>query len=86
MAKPDFNLSSAPKRVVNRPVEPSGLLSALNEVEKKYAPKILYISGDPQLFQHGFRVAIVGSRKATTEGLQRSRRLAQMISERDGLL
>ena len=48
----------------------------LNDVEQKNAPAKLYAQGDLHLAQAGVRVAIVGARKSTPEGLRRARKLA----------
>ena len=58
---------------------PEELLGSLNEVERKNAPKRLSLAGDIELLRTGQRVSIVGSRKATTEGLARSRSLAKAL-------
>jgi DNA processing protein len=71
---------------VNQEIQPGDLLGGLNEVERKFAPPTLYVSGNISFFESGFRVSIVGSRKATTQGQQRARRLAQLISERNGVV
>ncbi len=47
------------------------LLGLLNEVEQKNAPKTLYVAGDTGILAEGARVAIVGSCKASPEGLRR---------------
>jgi DNA processing protein len=59
-----------------------GLLGPLNEVEKKNAPTKLHIAGDPTLLRRAPRVAIVGSRKASPEGLEQASALARSIVER----
>jgi DNA processing protein len=61
---------------------PEQLLGPLNEVEKKYAPQRLWVSGDPNLAQETAKVSIVGSRKASSDGLRRARKLASMLAER----
>ncbi len=53
----------------------------LNETERKHAPKTRYISGDLETLSCGGRVAIVGSRKVSADGLKRASRLARMLSE-----
>lgn len=55
---------------------PEELLGSLNEVETKYAPKHLYIRGDRGLLNDGPRVAIIGSRRASGDGLRRATKLA----------
>lgn len=58
---------------------PSDVLGLLNEVEAKHAPPILHLRGDLQLLREGTRVAIVGARHASEEGLRRARRLARLL-------
>lgn len=59
------------------------LLGPLNTVEAKFAPKELHILGDPSLIHALPRVAIIGSRKASEEGLRRASRLARaLVGER----
>ena len=59
--------------------KPEQMLGALNEVEKKYAPEVLYTAGDIDLLRTGPRVSVVGSRKATEEGLRRARALTKAL-------
>ena len=61
---------------------PEDLLGPLNEVEESHAPKKLYLAGDKELLTRGTRVAVVGSRNASSEGLGRTIRLARMLAER----
>lgn len=58
------------------------LLGPLNEVEKKNAPEILFAAGDTALLANGPRVSVVGTRRASGDGLQRTRRLARLLVER----
>jgi len=56
----------------------------LNDVEEKYAPPSLYALGDRELLSpEVVRVSIVGSRRASDEGLRRSRKLARQLAEAD---
>ena len=48
-------------------------LGPLSPTEEKNAPDVLYTSGDISLLTQGSRVSIVGSRKASEEGLRRTR-------------
>lgn len=58
------------------------LLGELNDVERKNAPTKLYYRGDQALFRTNPRVAIVGSRKSSPEGLRRASKLARaLVSE-----
>ena len=58
---------SIPDYIVATPAE---LLGDLNEVEAKYAPKQLFLAGHIDIMRRGPRVSIVGSRKASAEGLR----------------
>ena len=58
------------------------LLGPLNEVERKHAPPRLFVAGDTGILSEGGRVSIVGSRKASPDGLARARRLAKLLVER----
>jgi DNA processing protein len=61
---------------------PVDLLGPLNEVEQKNAPKVLYVTGDTSILEEGARVSIVGSRKASSEGLRRASKLAALLADR----
>jgi DNA processing protein len=65
-----------------REVTADELLGPLNEVEEKNAPKQLFVAGDVGILALGARISIVGSRKASPEGLARARKLARALSER----
>src|SRR5438045_4063216 len=64
-------------------LNPSDVLGVLNDVEKRNAPKELYVMGDITLLQRGPRISIVGSRKATHEGRARARALAYAMVMRN---
>jgi DNA processing protein len=55
------------------------LLGPLSAFEQKHAPETLYLEGDSKLLTHGRRVSVVGSRKATREGLARARSLTEAL-------
>lgn len=63
-------------------IDPAALLGDLNEIERKYAPKQLYVRGDIDYFLSGPRVSIVGSRTASSAGLLRASRLARELITR----
>lgn len=65
-----------------REFSPEDLLGPLNETEKKNAPKSLHVAGDVDLLKNTSRVAIVGSRKASEEGLVRAVKLSRILVER----
>ncbi len=54
-------------------------LGTLTDVEEKNAPKTLYFQGNRELLSHGPRVSVVGSRKASAEGLKRARSLSRAL-------
>lgn len=64
-----------------RPIEltAEALLGPLNPVEAKFAPTKLYLLGDIHLVQAAPRVSIIGSRKASPEGLRRAAKLAREL-------
>lgn len=55
------------------------LLGPLNDVEKKYAPKKLYVVGDMPIPLPSPRSAIIGSREASLEGLKAARDIARTL-------
>ncbi|AFU58647.1 putative SMF family protein [Candidatus Nitrososphaera gargensis Ga9.2] len=57
----------------------------LNDIEKKYAPKILYVKGSMRIPLPRPRVSIVGSRKASEEGLHAANRIASTLVK-DGVV
>jgi len=61
------------------------VIGALNEVERRHAPRILYLRGDAALLTRGPRVSIVGSRGASALGLRRAELLARTLV-RHGLI
>ena len=65
---------------------PECLLGALNDVEQKFAPDLLYVSGSTDYLKHGPRVSIVGARKASPEGVARARRLANLLTSHDAVV
>lgn len=62
-------------------VTPTEILGSLNDIETKYAAKLLYFSGQIDLLQRGPRVSVVGSRKASAEGLRRAQSLSRSLAE-----
>jgi DNA processing protein len=60
---------------------PEDLLGPLNDVETRRSPKSLFVAGDPSLFKVQPRVAVVGSRKASADGLKRAAKLARLLVE-----
>ena len=59
------------------------LIGPLNEIERKYAPRQLWIVGDPSIFSEGRIVSVVGSRRPSPEGVRRTRRLVSELVRRD---
>jgi len=60
-------------------VTPEDLLGPLNEFELKAAPHSLFVRGDASLLEGGPRIAVVGSRRASSEGLELARRITEML-------
>jgi len=61
---------------------PEEILGVLNEVERKNAPRHLYLAGDTSLLRQGPRVSVVGSRRASDDGLKRTRSLVRALVQR----
>jgi Predicted Rossmann fold nucleotide-binding protein involved in DNA uptake len=57
------------------------LLGPLSSIETKNAPETLYLAGDVSLLREGQRVAIVGSRKPSREGIARARSFTRALVE-----
>ena len=64
----------------------SQLVGGLNTFEEKYAPDQLFVAGRLELLSRIPRVAVIGSRKATSAGLEKARRVANIIVEREGVV
>lgn len=60
---------------------PEQLLGPLNEVERVNAPATLYVAGDVSLLRSGRRVSLVGSRKVSAAGGERTQALAKALVE-----
>lgn len=58
------------------------LVGPLNDVEKKYAPKELYIAGKLSIPLPSPRSAVIGSRKASSEGLKAASDIARTLARR----
>ncbi|MDZ4797740.1 MAG: DNA-processing protein DprA [Bryobacteraceae bacterium] len=65
---------------------PEELLGLLNEVEKRRSPKTLYVAGDKSLFEIHPRVSVVGSRKASPDGLKRAAKISRLLVERGAVV
>ena len=59
------------------------LIGPLNELERKRAPKRLWLGGDALIFELGTLVSVVGSRSPSPAGIRRTRRLARELVRRD---
>ena len=59
------------------------LIGPLDELERKRAPKRLWIGGDASIFKSGTLVSVVGSRSPSPAGIRRTRRLARELVRRD---
>lgn len=60
---------------------PEELLGPLNDVERRYAPRLFWYEGDPSLARVGPRVSVVGTREVSDEGRRRTARLARFLVE-----
>ena len=55
------------------------LIGPLNDVEEKFAPKNLFIAGHDTLLREHPRVAIIGTRKPSAEGIRNAQRITQFL-------
>jgi DNA processing protein len=55
------------------------LLGPLNDIEERYAPKEIFVSGDLPIPLPKPRAAIIGSRKASPEGLKTASNIARIL-------
>jgi DNA processing protein len=62
---------------------PQELLHHLNATESVHAPPCVFVAGDPSFAVLWFKVSIVGSRRASDEGLRRAARLARFLVGHD---
>ena len=62
---------------------PEDVLGPLNPEERRNAPKALFVAGHDEWLREGVRVAIVGSRKASLDGLKRAAKLARYLVSKD---
>lgn len=62
------------------------LLGPLNDVERKFAPSRLFVAGDAKILNAAPRVSIVGSRRASSVGRSKARKLSRLICERQGVV
>ncbi|GGG36317.1 hypothetical protein GCM10011344_41490 [Dokdonia pacifica] len=58
-------------------------LNLLTETEKKHFPKELFFAGDQSLLFEKRRISVVGSRKATTNGLRRASVISKALVDND---
>jgi DNA processing protein len=58
------------------------LIGPLNDVEKKYAPKELHVAGKLSVPLPSPRSAVIGSRKASSEGLEAASNIARTLAKR----
>ena len=55
------------------------LLGPLNDAEKKFAPKKIYVAGKLQIPLQSPRAAVIGSREASPEGLNAADHIARTL-------
>jgi DNA processing protein len=62
------------------------LLGPLNDVEKKFAPKQLYVAGKLQIPLQSPRAAVIGSREASPEGLKAADGIARTLAKHEVII
>ena len=63
--------------IMTRSVE--DLIGPLNEIEQRYAPRQLWVAGDPSIFVAGRITSVVGSCQPSPAGVRRTRRLVSEL-------
>lgn len=66
----------------NEPLTPEDLLGPMNQVERKYAPRELFIAGDADLCRNFAKVAVIGTRQVSAIGIKRTQELVRLLVER----
>ena len=56
------------------------LIGPLNDIEKKFAPKELYVTGELSIPLPSPRVSVIGSRKASPEGLKAADNISRTLA------
>jgi DNA processing protein len=73
-------MTASPSPDAFREFKPEDLIGTLNEVEKKNAPKLVFVAGDVGLLQGGgLRISVVGTRNPTPDGVERTTALVQEL-------
>ena len=54
----------------------------LNDIEKRFAPKMLYVQSNRELLRTGVRVSLVGSHEVSPEKQRRAHRLTKLLAEK----
>jgi DNA processing protein len=62
------------------------IIGPLNDIEKKYAPKLLYVAGQLSLPLPSPRVAVIGSRKPSLRGLKAAEKMATVLAKHNILV
>jgi DNA processing protein len=74
------------KQDMIREFDPEELLGPLNDTEKLRCPRQLFVAGDASLFQINPRVSVVGSRKASPDGIRRAEKISRLLVERGAIV
>lgn len=67
-------------------VHPDALLGPLNPLERHHAPELLFVAGHAEWLAEHPRVAIIGARHASADGLKRAARLARVLTDENVLV
>lgn len=63
----------------NIKVEPEELIGPLNDIEEKHAAKYLFVKGDTEFINLYPRVAIIGTRHPSEQGIKRAQKITQFL-------
>jgi DNA processing protein len=65
---------------------PEELLGPLNSLEKLYAPARLFVAGHFEWLRQPRRVAVVGARRVSADGVKRAAKLARILVEHQAIV
>ena len=69
--------------MVHSPHRLTEILGSLSDFEQKHAPEQLYMEGNRSLLTDGSRISVVGSRKVTEDGIERTKSFVRALVKDD---
>ena len=60
-------------------ITPEELIGSLNDVEKKFAPKCIFVNGDRNILQENPKVSVIGTRNPSLQGKKNAEMLTKFL-------